>query len=308
MAKETTTAVVKYEAAAPIASRGNMQGLLEGMKAKMAAVLPKHVDPERMMKAALVAVIRQPKLLQCTQESFLESMMRSSQLGLDPSGTLGSAYLVPFENRKAGRVECQFLPGYRGLVDLARRSNEIEAIEAHMVYKQDQFKMTFGTDPKIEHTPYLGEDRKEEYVGVYAVATLRGGHKQPDFMTLADINRIRNMSKAGQFGPWKEHFVEMAKKTVIRRLCKTLPMSVELAKAIQYDNEALETIDGAFVDVTDEPRGTEGLKVKLTKPAEPKPAEKAPAAEPEDEAPKAEESPGAEGSPTDPGDALGADW
>ena len=244
-----TQALVKYEAAKPVQSRGTLQALLEQQKDSLAAVLPAHVKPEHLIKMTLLATTKQPKLLKCSQESFLKSVMDAASLGLDCSGTLGSAWLVPYG------TAAQLIIGYRGLIDLARRSGQISRIEAHLVYAQDTFKVQFGLDPVLEHTPYMEADRdtaKDAIRCVYAVAELKDGTKQLEVMTLAEIEAIRNSSKAGNNGPWKEHFGEMARKTVVRRLCKYLPLSAELVTAIELSDRA-DSLGPNIVDL--EPTG-----------------------------------------------------
>lgn len=213
----------------------NSPGMIESMR----QVLPKHLTPDRLVKMALVAASKQPKLLQCTGVSICKAVMTASELGLDCSGTLGSGYLVPY------KTECQFIPGYRGLIDLARRSGQISRIESHIVYKQDEFTVEFGLDQKLIHRPYFGADRQEgrdNVVCVYGIAELRDNTKQLEVMTVSQIEAIRRRSPAGNSGPWCEHWEEMARKTVVRRLCKYLPMSAELERALTIENE-LEPID-----------------------------------------------------------------
>jgi recombination protein RecT len=198
----------------------------------VAEVLPKHLTAERILKAALIAASKQPKLLQCTRDSFVKAVMVASELGLDCSGTLGSSYLVPY-----GR-ECALIIGYRGLIDLARRSGEISSIEAHVVYEEDNFAYELGMYPKLTHQRNLEsecDDSKIRYV--YMVATLKDGTKQVEVMTRAQVEKIRAGSKAGHKGPWVEHWGEMARKTVVRRGIKYLPLSPELQQRIHDDDE-----------------------------------------------------------------------
>jgi recombination protein RecT len=265
---------------AALANGKNMAAMLDDMKDQLAAQLPKHVSVARIMKAALTAAIKTPNLLKCSQISFWDSMMRAASLGLDVSGTLGSAYLVPYG------TTCTLIIGYRGLIDLARRSNEIASIEAHVIYEQDKFEIQFGTDPKCVHTPYLGADRVDKYVGAYAVAKLRDGSKQVEFMTLADLEKIRAGSRMGNTGAWKDHRSEMYRKTVVRRIVKFLPMSTELEKALEIDNETDGYDDVTPIDVRaiDNANRTESLAGRLTGHTDP---QAAPAATVEAELPAA---------------------
>jgi recombination protein RecT len=216
----------------PVGSQATLKGLLEASKAQIAMVLPQHLTPERIIKVALVASVNNPKLFDCTRESVLQSVIQAASLGLDPGGPLGSAYLVPYGNK------CTLIPGYRGLIDLARRSGEIVSINAEVVYKQDKFIYRKGISPTLEHEPDLYADlRDEDIVGAYMIAHLKGGGLHIEFMNRQQIEAVRKVSKAGNYGPWKDHYPEMCRKTVVRRGFKYLPVSSErLSSAIEHDN------------------------------------------------------------------------
>lgn len=208
------------------------------IKAQMALALPKHMNPDRLARIALTEIRKVPALARCDQTSFLGAIMQCAQLGLEPGGALGHAYLLPFENRKKGITEVQFIVGYRGMIDLARRSGQIMSIEARVVYLVDKFHVSLGLNPDLTHEPNWDAEDRGPLKFVYAVAKLKDGGTQFEVMSRADIERVRSQSKAGQSGPWVSHFEEMAKKTVIRRLFKYLPVSIELAKAVGMDEQA----------------------------------------------------------------------
>src|SRR6185312_11254025 len=114
------------------------------IKAQLALALPKHVTADRLARIALTEVRKVPKLAQCDQTSFLGAIMQCAALGLEPGGALGHCYLIPFENRRAERTEVQFIIGYRGMLDLARRSGQIVSLTARAVRKGDEFSYRFG--------------------------------------------------------------------------------------------------------------------------------------------------------------------
>lgn len=221
-----------------------LKAMLERMKPALAAVLPKHVTADRMLKVVLSATARQPKLLECSTTSIVRSVMQAGELGLEVGGLLGEAYLVPYNNKvedENGRTrwekQAQCIPGYKGLIKLARQSGQIASIIAVVVYVEDKFRVLPAED-RIEHEPDLKGDRNDEdIVAVYAIARFREGGQQIDYMTLAEVDKIRARSKSAESGPWVTDFAEMARKTVVRRLCKYLPLSAELAQAIELDNE-----------------------------------------------------------------------
>jgi recombination protein RecT len=201
-------------------------------------VLPKHLTADRLMKVAMVAISRNQKLLNCTPMSLLQSVMASAELGLDFTPGLGYAYLVPYGN------QCTFITGYRGMIDLVRRSGQITSIEARLVYDGDEFNYEYGTDPKITHRPKSGINPKNDNViFAYTVCRFKDGGTQFEVMSRPEINAIRERSKASSNGPWVTDFGEMAKKTVVRRMVKYLPATIEISKALAYEDRAEQGID-----------------------------------------------------------------
>jgi len=210
----------------------------ESFRAALPSTVAKYLTPERLTKITLSAISRSPLLLECTPESVLRSVMDAASLGLEPTGgVLGHAYLVPYRNNKTNKREAQLIVGYRGLIDLAHRSEKLIDIEAHAVHEHDYFRLEYGRDPKLEHKPKL-DGPPGQLVGAYCVATLVGGRKHCEWMSLEEIIVIRDRSRARDDGPWKTDFEEMAKKTVVRRCAKYLPMSTELVRALEVEDAA----------------------------------------------------------------------
>lgn len=229
----------------------SVRDLIETAKPKFAAVIPKHIDVDRLVRVTIASINKTPALMNCTKESLLNSIMTAAQLGVEPTGVLGSAYLVPYGQ------ECTLIVGYRGLIDLARRSGQIESIEAHVVHENDRFTLKYGLDPVLEHEPAWAGD-PGGVKAVYAIAKLKDGGKQIEVMTKNQVDAIRARSKAGKSGPWVEHYEEMARKTVVRRIAKYLPLTPELADALSLDEG--DQLEQEEIEVL---RGTEGLKAVL---------------------------------------------
>lgn len=243
-----TTAIQK-------SSGNDIKAFLESKRDAIAEVLPRHLTPERVIKVALIAYNKTPKLQQCSKSSLFMAIVQASEVGLEPGGALGHAYLVPYGQ------QCQLIIGYRGLIDLARRSGQIASIEAHVVRENDKFRCRFGMEPVLEHEPCWKGD-PGEIVCVYAVAVLKDGSKQLDVMTKAEVDAIRSRSRSSQNGPWVTDYSEMARKTVVRRLCKYLPLSVEMARAFDIDAEN-DPIDITPTDAQPAVSRTESLKARL---------------------------------------------
>ncbi len=215
----------------------NIRALLEKSKGQIAMALPKHLNADRIVRVAMTSVQRTPELLKCDPISLVAAVIQSSQLGLEPDGILGHAYLIPFNNTKKGRMEVQFIPGYKGLIDLARRSGQVVSIGAHVVFENEPFKLIYGYDEKLDHEP-LPPSKRGARKGVYAAARLKDGSLHFEWLWAEEVEDIKNQSKARNFGPWKTHEDEMWRKTAIRRLAKYLPLSVEFAKAAAADELA----------------------------------------------------------------------
>lgn len=222
----------------------DFRGLLQALKPQLEMALPRHVKADRLARVVLTSVQKVPDLLDCTRESLLGCIMTAAQLGLEPDGTLGHAYLIPFNDRRAGVKICTLIIGYKGLLKLARQSGEISSISAHVVRAGDKFSFRFGLQEKLQHTPQAPPADAEAtwkpgpVIAVYAVAVLKDGTRQFDVMYRYEVEAIRARSKSGNNGPWVTDWDEMAKKTVLRRLSKLLPASVELQTAVALDERA----------------------------------------------------------------------
>jgi recombination protein RecT len=234
--KVATGTAVTTKAVDPVAS------MIEKMKPQMALALPKHINAERMARIVLTEIRRVPKLANCGRDSLLGAVMTCSQLGLEPGNGLGHAYLLPFEKRaKVGGqwqtvgTDCQLIIGYRGMIDLARRSGQIVSLSARSVMQHDRFAFRYGLDETIEHVPADGD--RGALTHVYAVAKLKDGGVQFEVMSRTEVEQVRAQSKSKDSGPWATHFEEMAKKTAIRRLFKYLPVSIEMQRAVTLDEQ-----------------------------------------------------------------------
>lgn len=209
------------------------------LKTQISAALPKHMNADRMIRILTTEMKNIPELNQCTLQSILGSIMQASQLGLEVSSLIGHGYLVPFnkKDKVTGKYvkHCQFIIGYRGMIDLARRSGQLISLTAQAVYENDHFDFKYGLEEKLDHIPSQGD--RGAFICAYAIAKLKDGSYQFCVMFKNEIDAIRSRSKAGDFGPWKTDYPEMAKKTVIRNLFKYLPISIEL-----YENLVKEEI------------------------------------------------------------------
>ena len=226
------------------------RGLLErpDIQAQISAAIRTEISPKTVARITLSNMLRNPKLMDCSQASVLQAVMTACALGLEPDGVSGQAYLVPYKD------VCTLIPGYRGLIQLAYRSGEVLSIQALNVYANEKFERHVGAVPPIVHAP-KAPDVRGEYIGSYAVATIKGGGCVAEFMWAQEIEAIRQRSKAKDNGPWVTDTDEMRRKTVVRRLFKYIPSSPTMRQAVAMEDE-FEADRTTFVDVVDTPPAT----------------------------------------------------
>jgi recombination protein RecT len=210
--------------------------LLAKQSGQIESALPIKLNVERFNRIVVTSIQRTPKLLDCTPQSLLAAVMLSAQLGLEPDGLRNMAHLIPYGNK------VQFIAGYMGLCDLALRSGKIRKIVPRIVYENDQFSFSYGVSENLVHNPELDTVKRGKPIAAYAVAWFREVNDyQFEVMDLDEIESIRNRSMASRSGPWVTDWNAMAKKTVLRQLCKYLPSTTvvpQLAMAVGLDEAA----------------------------------------------------------------------
>lgn len=213
--------------------------LIQQMRPEIARALPRQMNPDRMARIATTVLRQTPALARTTPESFLGALLTASQLGLEP-GPTGEAYLVPYGN------VCTFIPGYRGLIKLARNSGQLRDIWAEVVYSNDTFRYSLGLHRDLVHEPADGDRGAPTHV--YAAAELADGGRPFVVLRASEVEDIRARSKAGRNGPWVTDWAAMAKKTAVKQLAKWLPLSAEMASAVTLDG-SVRTDIGELIDV-----------------------------------------------------------
>lgn len=225
-----------------------LKAYITKMQGEIEKALPSVMTPERFTRMVLSAVSATPALAECTPTSFLGAMMTAAQLGVEPNTPIGQAYLIPYKNNAKGVVECQFQLGYKGLIDLAYRSGEMQNIYAHEVYENDEFEYNFGLEPSLVHKPAL--KGRGEVIAYYAVFRLKNGGFGFEVMSKDDVlNHAKKFSKAFSAGPWQTNFDEMAKKTVIKKALKYAPIKTDFVKAVASDATVKNEISADMTDI-----------------------------------------------------------
>jgi recombination protein RecT len=209
---------------------------LARMEDEFAAALPPQIPAKRFLRTLMTAIQMNPKLLNCDRKSLLGAAMKAAQDGLLPDGRYG--VIVPYSTKVDGKYQllAQWQPMILGVYQKLHNSGDIKDIIAHLVYENDIFNASQGDNESYEHLPDIFGDRGKE-IGVYAIAHTTNGGTYRDAMSKAEIEKIRNMSRAADSMPWREFWGEMAKKTIVKRLAKSLPLSIDDMSWLQDEDE-----------------------------------------------------------------------
>lgn len=218
---------------------------LENCAAMFESALPitarKYLTPDRLTRVVLNAMSQQPKLMQCTRPSILRCVMDCVQLGLEVGGTMGLAYLVPFKNGKTGKLEATTIIGYKGYIQLAMRSGLMRGPPVANLVKDSDLASGFFLDRatlEIKHPVNPLEPSAGDVIGAYCVAQFVDGGRHVEWMDLKQIMAIKARSRAKKFGPWVTDEEQMMRKTVIRRAKNYWPVSVDMVRAFELDDQA----------------------------------------------------------------------
>lgn len=232
---------------------GDLQKYLEKSKSAIAMALPKHLNPDRMMRLAMTAFSTTPKLRECTARSILSSIVVASQIGLEP-GVAGQGYLIPYKST------CTFVPGWQGLVGLLNNTGRATAWTG-AVFEGDTFNFQLGSRPVCEHIPGDNFGDPDKLIWVYACGKVNGS-EQPivEAWPIARVWKHRDrFNKVGNAHYSFTHKEMYARKVVLLQVLKYMPRSIELNNAIVASDAAemnmtTKVDDGMIIEMpVDEP-------------------------------------------------------
>ncbi len=223
------------------------QSYLKAMLPQITEALPrtKGMDAQNLVRITLTSLRLNPKLLECSIESLLGATLQAAQLGLQPN-LLNSCFFIPYK----GQVSFQI--GYKGLIDLACRSGQVLSIVAQEVRKGDSFVYEYGRNETLKHVP-APEHLRGEVEYYYAYAHLKNGGFTFQVMHISEVEKVRDDHSISykydkHNSIWAKHFQSMAYKTVIKKLIKYLPISVDTQEQFAADETVRKdiTADAVF--------------------------------------------------------------
>jgi recombination protein RecT len=227
------------------------------------AALPPHIPVERFRRIAETAIQMNPELAAVPRRSLFNALMKCASDGLLPDGR--QAAIVPFQDRNSrspyyNQQVAVYMPMIAGLLARFRNSGQFKALTVNVVRQGEQFRHWIDESGEhLLHEP--GENDAAPIVKAYAMATTRDGGVALRVMSVAAIDKRRNVSRAKDGPMWKEWYAEAAQKTVLRNLMKILPSSSDDIDRILARDEALE-FDTASIS-SNEPAETPRARIGL---------------------------------------------
>jgi recombination protein RecT len=284
----------------PDTDAGRMERYVDSIAPRLEQGSTKHLRPADLTASFLTACARNPKIFTCTKKSIALALAVCAELGLKPNTHAGHIYLIPYKNK--GTQELQAQLGYKGLLELARRTGQVERINAQVFYRQEVENKTIRVSiepPSIEHDWTPDEYPDEDIVGAYCTIKIKGVERPlMEIMGRGELDKIRRRSmaeKRGWTSPWITDPARMYRKVPIKRLINggSVPVSAEMMEASGL-GRALEHDDAEYrVEVvsTQDTRAAElyapQAAPELPPPPPPPPVPAAPPApEPEPEPPQ----------------------
>ena len=207
-------------------------------------------DTRGFTNSLLTLANQNEMLANCSIKSIVFSAMKAVVLNLPLDSNLGFAYVLPYK-KKDGTADAQFQLGYKGFVQLAIRSGQFKTINSVEVCEGEVKcvnKFTGDYD--------FCEKKSEKVVGYIAYFKLLNGFEKYLYMSVEEMQKhakmYSQMAKYGK-GLWAsdDTFGGMAKKTCLKLLLsKYAPLSIEMQKAIEFDQKVFDTEDenGRYAD------------------------------------------------------------
>lgn len=246
MPNENTPATVDMNTA--LSRPKEMEALLLDRAEELEAVLHgSGVEPKRFIGTVLHTLAANPELMSAKRGDLLLAVLDAAKMGLEPTGAYGGGYLVKHKGKPTFWID------WRGYIKMAMRSGQLRKADPFIVFENDEFDYVLGDEQYIHHRPFLGTlDLRGEPRFAYAILELSNGAKVREVMSWDEIMAIMARAPSKERGPWGSDPLEMARKTVIRRVFKRVPAVVtpQLAYALSQEDAEWEAERSVAPDAT----------------------------------------------------------
>ena len=243
---------------------------LEGKRSSLIKIAPQGTDVDRIIRVAMFEAVKNERLVQCSPTSVYMALAKACELDLVAGGVLHRASLVPMWDKKTKGYNAELWIEYTGLMDLVKRSGEVAHFKAEVVYENDDFEHSFDLEKGEVLRHKKCHDNPGDLLLAYAVCFFKDGQRQVEVMRKDQINKIRKSSRSPDSGPWAQHTEEMWRKTVIRRICKYLPLTPKTTAVLEHDIQSdfgsmgIESIDIDVDEQDDTPDAKNVIDVQET--------------------------------------------
>ena len=243
---------------------------LEGKRSSLIKIAPQGTDVDRIIRVAMFEAVKNERLVQCSPTSVYMALAKACELDLVAGGVLHRASLVPMWDKKSKGYNAELWIEYTGLMDLVKRSGEVAHFKAEVVYENDDFEHSFDLEKGEVLRHKKCHDNPGDLLLAYAVCFFKDGQRQVEVMRKDQINKIRKSSRSPDSGPWAQHTEEMWRKTVIRRICKYLPLTPKTTAVLEHDIQSdfgsmgIESIDIDVDEQDDTPDAKNVIDVQET--------------------------------------------
>lgn len=219
---------------------------LEGKKGSLIKIAPQGTDVDRIIRVAMFEAVKNERLVNCSPASIYMALAKACELDLVAGGVLHRASLVPMWDKKSKGYNAELWIEYTGLMDLVKRSGEVAHFKAEVVHDNDEFEHSFDLESGEVLRHKKCHDNPGNLLLAYAVCFFKDGQRQVEVMRKDQINKIRQSSRSPDSGPWSQHTEEMWRKTVIRRICKYLPLTPKTTAVLEHD---IQSDFGNVIDI-----------------------------------------------------------
>ena len=223
---------------------------IQAQEAELKKMLPPSIPSDKFVRTVQTAVTLNPDLAQADKNSVLTACMKAASDGLVLDGREAALTIYNVKQKDGSwKKAAQYIPMVAGIIKRVRNSGEVSRLNAFVVYSNDTFHVAYGLEMSLKHEPNFADPGKP--IGAYAICKFKDGETDFEFMSFQQIEAIRGRSKSGEKGPWQTDWSEMARKTVIRRLSKRLPVDSDISRVVERIDEDYDFKPGGGVQTPD---------------------------------------------------------
>ena len=205
--------------------------------------LPPDTNKARLVQNFIALYNDSDQLSNIPNSKLVPGFLKGCYLGLDFFNH--ECYLIPYGDRVNFQID------YKGMIKLIKKYSQtpVADIYAKMVREGDLFEEGIKDNkPYINFAPKPFNDGK--FLGAFAVCQFKDGTIKYETMSMSQLDTVKHLSKTQNSLSWNKFSEEMYKKTVIRRLCKSITLDFDNAKVAEAFRDDGAIDNDKIIDVT----------------------------------------------------------